>query len=400
MTRAERRARRRARGDARARVARAPGRSIPSRRNRVRVFSSDRFFSFRFRAGSAPASAAASASASRAASDLTRPFRTPPDPRCAVPAEAQEGPGRRQGEGEGRARVVALRGPFLPRSARRRLARRASAAPVGRRPRPAPAAGRQEARQAFRGRPSETPRRVAGGVRSGGADGGVGAAAQARAATAGVRLRRRSGRVHHRRPVHPTWAGHSRRDAPRFTRVTRGGARELDGAPGSATPRAPGARKTLAAPRSPRRRAARRRRRPALAARPRRGRGALQRARRVRGGRCGAADGDRGERFFERRERVGLRGGRPRGVAARGRRRESAREEEASKDFQRRVFQRRSARRRRRRCGPAAVAPRRRRRGGDGGARRARRGGGSGGAGFARRPVRAAHPFPPPRCAP
>ena len=240
MTRAERRARRRARGDARARVARAPGRSIPSRRNRVRVFSSDRFFSFRFRAGSAPASAAASASASRAASDLTRPFRTTPDPRCAVPAEAQEGPGRRQGEGEGRARVVALRGPFLPRSARRRLARRASAAPVGRRPRPAPAAGRQEARQAFRGRPSET-RKGAGGVRSGGADGGVGAAAQARAAAAGVRLRRRSGRVHHRRPVHPAGTGHSRRDAPRFTRVTRGGGD--DGAPGSATPRAPGARK-------------------------------------------------------------------------------------------------------------------------------------------------------------
>jgi hypothetical protein len=39
MTRDERLARRRARGDARARVA-TPGRSIPSRRNRVRVFSS------------------------------------------------------------------------------------------------------------------------------------------------------------------------------------------------------------------------------------------------------------------------------------------------------------------------------------------------------------------------
>ena len=117
----------------------------------------------------------------------------------------------------------------------------------------------------------------------------------ARAAAAGVRLRRRSGRVHHRRPVHPTWAGHSRRDAPRFTRVTRGGARELDGAPGSATPRAPGARKNDRRASGPR--AAERRgggRRPALAARPRRGRGALQRARRVRGGRRGAADGDRG----------------------------------------------------------------------------------------------------------
>ena len=94
MTRAERRARRRARGDARARVARAPGRSIPSRRNRVRVFSSDRFFSFRFRAGSAPASAAASASASRAASVLTRPFRTaPPTLDALFPQKHKKGQG-------------------------------------------------------------------------------------------------------------------------------------------------------------------------------------------------------------------------------------------------------------------------------------------------------------------
>ena len=243
--------------------------------------------------------------------------------------------------------MVALRGPFFPRSARRRLARRPSATPVGRRPRPAPAAVRQEARRAFRGRPAETPD---AGFRSRGAVDN-GAAAQARAAAAGFRLRRRAGRVHHRRSVHPAWACHSRRDASHAARIGRGG---VDGdAPGSAPSRRSARLRRASGPRAAAGRGGGRR--PALAAHPRRSRGALQAARRVRGGRRRAAEGDRGGG-----EGLRVRGGPPRGVARRGWRssgRERRRKEEERKG-QGQTARARVFRRRRRK--PREEAPRRR----------------------------------------
>ena len=213
-----------------------------------------------------PASAAASASASRAVSDLTRPFHLPrPSMRC---SRSTRGPGRRQGEERTRPRggVTWTLPAGAPRLARR--ARRAGGTTT-----PTCACRRSAgSTSSFRGR-LETPRRVAGGVRP--------AAPTAASAPppSSSRHRRRPSPSAFRacppssaRPSH--LAGRPRRDAPRFTRVTRGGARESTALPG-AHPTRPGAGKRSPRLRSPRRRAARRRAATCSRCCPRRGRGAF-----------------------------------------------------------------------------------------------------------------------------